>query len=168
MYVMRWSNESTWGVSFKPINGDLVHVPKGQVLWVDESTPNLLGIVVEGKIIFSDERPINVTTNFITINKGTFVAGTLQKPYQNLLRFRLTGWIRNPMQPIFGTKVIGCEACKFSMHAKGLANFRWTTLNQTINPGNQVVKLDVTVPDTYANSVNGAKLIVTSTGLDHK
>lgn len=49
-----------------------------------------------------------MTTNFITINKGTFIAGTASKPYENILIFKLTGWIRNPMQPIFGTKVIGC------------------------------------------------------------
>lgn len=46
MYVMRWSDQKTWGMSFKPENGDLVHIPKGQTLWVDQSTPNLIGIVV--------------------------------------------------------------------------------------------------------------------------
>lgn len=69
-YVMRWSDERTWGMSFKPADGDLVYVPKGQVLWVDQSTPKLIGIVVEGKIIFSDEGPMTITTDFITINKG--------------------------------------------------------------------------------------------------
>lgn len=112
-------------MSFKPADGDLVYVPKGQVLWVDQSTPKLIGIVVEGKIIFSDEGPMTITTDFITINKGQFIAGTPDKPYENLLKFRLTGWERTPRQPIFGTKVIGCEACKLSMHGKGLANFRW-------------------------------------------
>lgn len=57
-------------MSFKPNDGDLVYVPKGQVLWVDQSSPKLLGIVVEGKIIFSDEVPITITTDFITINRG--------------------------------------------------------------------------------------------------
>lgn len=44
-----WSDERTWGMSFKPADGDLVYVPKGQVLWVDQSTPKLIGIVVEGR-----------------------------------------------------------------------------------------------------------------------
>ena len=57
-------------MSFKPNDGDLVYVPKGQVLWVDQSSPKLLGIVGEGKIIFSDEVPITITTDFITINRG--------------------------------------------------------------------------------------------------
>ena len=26
-YVMRWSDEDTWGVDFQPQDGDLVHVP---------------------------------------------------------------------------------------------------------------------------------------------
>lgn len=69
-YVLRWSDEKTWGMSFKPIDGDLIHVPKGQVLWVDESTPKLLGIVVEGKIVFSDEFPMTITTDFIIVKGG--------------------------------------------------------------------------------------------------
>lgn len=57
-------------MSFKPEDGDLVYVPRGQTLYVDQSTPKLIGIVVEGKIVFSDEVDMNITTDFILINKG--------------------------------------------------------------------------------------------------
>lgn len=78
---MRWSDERTWGMSFKPEDGDLVQVPKGQVLYVDESTPKLIGIVVEGKIVFADETDINVTTDFILVKGGEFIVGQEERPY---------------------------------------------------------------------------------------
>ena len=38
------------------VEGDLVYVPQGMTLFVDQSTPQLEGIVVEnGKLIFADE-----------------------------------------------------------------------------------------------------------------
>ena len=54
-----------------PEEGDLVAVPKGMSLYVDESTPQLEGIVVEeGKLIFADEADMEIHAGIITINKG--------------------------------------------------------------------------------------------------
>ena len=76
-YVMRWSDSRTWGVDIPPIDGDLVYIPKGLSLLVDQSTPVLLAIVVEGgNLIFSDEKDMVVQAGFITMNGGTFIAGT--------------------------------------------------------------------------------------------
>ena len=76
-YIMRWSDSRTWGVDIPPIDGDLVFIPKGMSLLVDQSTPVLLAIVVEGgNLIFSDEKDMVVQAGFITMNGGTFIAGT--------------------------------------------------------------------------------------------
>lgn len=40
-YVMRWSDIRTWGTDMPPIDGDLVFVPAGMNLLVDQSTPQL-------------------------------------------------------------------------------------------------------------------------------
>lgn len=54
-YVLKWSNPTTWGVDTPPIDRDLVYVPEGTTLLVDQDTPVLEAIVVEGgRIIFSD------------------------------------------------------------------------------------------------------------------
>ena len=90
-YVMRWSDPTTWGVDSLPNDGDLVHVPKGKVLYVDQSTPDLIGIVVEGMIVFTDEKDMTVRTGFIMINDGKFWAGDKKKPYQHKLTFEMTG-----------------------------------------------------------------------------
>ena len=69
---MRWSDKRTWGTDVPPIDGDLVVVPQGMALYVDQSTPILEGILVEGgKLIFADEQnSIEVHTGFITLNGG--------------------------------------------------------------------------------------------------
>lgn len=52
---MRWSDIRTWGTDLIPVEGDLVYVPPGMTLFVDQSMPRLDGIVVEGgKLIFAD------------------------------------------------------------------------------------------------------------------
>ena len=59
----------TWGVDLPPIDNDLVVVPKGTTLLVDQDTPKLEGIVVDGgTIVFSDDVDITVQTGFITLN----------------------------------------------------------------------------------------------------
>ena len=72
MYVMRWSDKRTWGTDMPPVEGDLVVVPVGMTLYVDQSTPLLEGIVVDGgKLVFADEgQDIVVRTGFITLNGG--------------------------------------------------------------------------------------------------
>jgi hypothetical protein len=45
-YVMRWSDIRTWGTDLPPIDDDIVFVPIGMNLLVDQSTPKLKSIVV--------------------------------------------------------------------------------------------------------------------------
>ena len=134
-YIMRWSDGRTWGVDIPPIDGDLVFIPKGMSLLVDQSTPILLGIIVEGgNLIFSDEKDMVVQAGFITMNGGTFIAGTQAKPYTNKLTFIMHGNYYGKQQPMFGNKGIGCLNCKFYMYGAPRTP-TWTTLSATINPG---------------------------------
>jgi len=77
LYVLRWSDSRTWGVDMPPINDDLVYIPTGLALLVDQDTPILQAIVGEGgTLVFSDEKDMVVQAGFITMNGGSFIAGT--------------------------------------------------------------------------------------------
>jgi hypothetical protein len=53
-YVSYWSDETTWGGEFQPVEGDMVYVPAGLHLLVDvDSTPVLSAVLVEGSLIFA-------------------------------------------------------------------------------------------------------------------
>ena len=40
-YVLRWSDIRTWGTDMPPIDGDLVYVPPGMNLLIDQTTPRV-------------------------------------------------------------------------------------------------------------------------------
>jgi hypothetical protein len=140
-YVLRWSDSRTWGVDQPPIDGDLISVPKGMTLLVDQDTPVMRGIAVDhGIIIFSDEKDITVNTGFITLNGGKFIAGTEQSPYLHNLNFILHGDYYDTQQPMFGNKGIGCMECSLSMHGKPRTP-TWTTIASPIAPGDTTLTL---------------------------
>jgi hypothetical protein len=107
--VLKWSDPRTWGVDLPPIDGDLVSVPAGMTLLVDQDTPNLRGIAAtNATIIFSDELDLTINTGFITVVGGRFIAGTEQSPHQRKLNFILHGDYYDKQLPMFGNKGIGC------------------------------------------------------------
>lgn len=136
---MRWSDIRTWGTDMPPIDGDLVYVPRGMNLLVDQSTPILEGILVEnGTITFADESDMTVQAGFITIVGGQFLAGTENSPYQHQLIFIMHGNYYGAQAPMFGNKGIGCMECRFSMHGQ-VRSVTWTSLETTAASGTNTI-----------------------------
>lgn len=136
---MRWSDIRTWGTDMPPIDGDLVYVPRGMNLLVDQSTPILEGILVEnGTITFADESDMTVQAGFITIVGGQFLAGTENSPYQHQLTFIMHGNYYGAQAPMFGNKGIGCMECRFSMHGQ-VRSVTWTSLETTAASGTNTI-----------------------------
>lgn len=99
-YVLKWSSAATWGVDTPPVDNDLVYVPKGMTLYVDEDTPILEGIAVEGgRLVFSDEKDLKVQAGHITMNGGHFIAGTADHPHTHNLEFVLYGGYYGKQMP---------------------------------------------------------------------
>lgn len=160
-YAFRWSDPATWGGDIPPIDGDTVYVPAGMVLLVDQSTPNLQTIIVEGSIIFADEGEMVIETGSIIVNFGVFRAGTEKVPYQNKLTFLLHGSFYDKQLPGFGNKAIGCHCCKFDMY--GTPRLKtWSELTATANVGDT----SITISDTVDWAV-GEVIVIASTSTDH-
>lgn len=82
-YCSAWSQDSTWGSLFPPVDGESVAVPKGLCLLVDiDKSPKLNLVVVDGgSLIFpSDDANPNhhreFDATYIMINNGTMEVGT--------------------------------------------------------------------------------------------
>ena len=145
LYVLRWSKAATWGVDIPPVDNDLIYVPKGTTLLVDQDTPVLEGISVEGgTIVFDDTMDLTVKTGFIIMNGGTFIAGTEQHPHTHKLTLILYGDYYGKQLPMFGNKGIGCLNCKFSMYGQPRTP-TWTTLASTVNPGDNQLTVSQSV-----------------------
>jgi hypothetical protein len=66
----RWSDVKTWGNDPIPTAGDFVFVPKGQTLLVDQSSPKLKAVIVEGVLIFEDTKDLTFDSEYIFIRGG--------------------------------------------------------------------------------------------------
>ena len=82
-YCSAWSQESTWGSLFPPVDGESVAVPKGLCLLVDiDKSPKLNLVVVDGgSLIFpsDDANPDHhreFDATYIMVNNGTLEIGT--------------------------------------------------------------------------------------------
>ena len=126
-----------------------------------DSTPILETVLVEGKIVFSDEKDMTIDAKYFIIIGGEFEAGTEEAPYQHNLLITLHGDLDDKQLPIFGNKVLGCQNCIFNLHGKP-RDFTWTQIESTISPGDTSF--------TVINTVDwqsGEKIAIASTGFDH-
>jgi hypothetical protein len=162
LYVLKWSNPTTWGTDIPPVDNDLVYVPLGTTLLVDQNTPVLEGIAVQGgTLVFSDDLDLTVQVGFITMNGGRFIAGTEQHPHTHRLNFTLHGDYYGKQQPMFGNKGIGCLNCRFSLYGQPPSH-TWTSLAATLNPGDTTLTLSLPVDWKV-----GDQIVVASTSFDH-
>jgi hypothetical protein len=102
-----------------------------------------------------------ISTGFITLTGGSFIAGTESNPYQHQLTFVMYGNYYSPQQPLFGAKGIGCLECFISMYGKP-RQYTWTVLSVTANIGDT----NITVKDNVDWNV-GEQIVIASTDFDH-
>lgn len=160
-YAFRYSDPNTWSGDFPPIEGDAVYVPKGMVLMVDQSTPRLKTIIVEGALAFSDENDVTVQAEYIIVNEGSFEVGTEEFPYQHVANISLFGGYYSRQLPIYGNKVLGCHNCRFDIH--GRPQVSWTELRDPVAVGSTALKLSEPVDWAI-----GQEIVIAPTDYDFK
>ena len=161
-YCSAWSQESTWGYLFLPVDGESVSIPKGLCLLVDiDTSPILKLVLVEGTIIFPPDADPNhhrtFDARYIMVQNGTMIVGTEDHPYTSKLTITMYGEKYDPAMPIYGKKSIGVRYGTLDMH--GVTKKSWTDLESTISPGESSLTL-VEVVDWEEGDV----IMVTSTG----
>ena len=163
VYVLKWSDDATWGTDVPPVKGDLVAVPKGMALLIDQNIPNALeGIAVEnGTLIVADDQALEIHTGFITLVGGRFIAGTEARPHQNNLKFVMYGGYYGRQQPTFGNKGIGCLDCNFSMYGKPRPQ-TWTRLAAPATAGNNWIEVE-----DASDWAAGEEIVIASTSFNH-
>lgn len=64
-YVNMWSDDTTWGGEFPPVEGESIYIPKGLNLFVDvKNSPRMNAILVEGELIFAPETDPTIVKTF--------------------------------------------------------------------------------------------------------
>lgn len=62
-----WSSPYTWGGESPPREGDFIVVPKGQTLLIDQDTPILKMLLINGGTVIFDEKDLHLQTENILI-----------------------------------------------------------------------------------------------------
>ncbi len=80
--ALRWSDPATWESfgSHKPQVGENVTIPAGQTVLLDESTPDLAALNIDGELILAEAQTLELQADYIMLH-GTLRAGSAQNPY---------------------------------------------------------------------------------------
>ena len=121
-YIDKWSALTSWKNQEQPVDGDAVWVPDGQVILLDEPTPNLAFLLVEGSLILDRTKDLSIDANFIFILGGYFEVGTEDEPFEKNAVITIHGDRYASIElPFIGTKFIGVseKGLPFRRFSKG-------------------------------------------------
>src|SRR6185369_14105727 len=85
----RWSDPATWPGGQVPRAGDQVTIESGKDVVLDVSPPPLGGVHIEGKLSFSDNADLELSTEWIMVH-GELEIGTEARPHTRKATLTLT------------------------------------------------------------------------------
>ncbi|XP_071828580.1 fibrocystin-L-like isoform X3 [Apostichopus japonicus] len=161
-YIDVWSSIYTWGGQDPPVAGDLVVIPAGNTILLDQSTPVLKVLLLQGGHMIFDETDLELHAEYIIITDGgSLTVGTEDEPFQHEATIMMHGHVRTQELPIFGAKVLAVRNGTLDLHGKPVA-VTWTHLAETINPGDTEMTLKQPVDWKV-----GDQIVIAATGHRH-
>lgn len=144
-YVNLWSDQTTWGGEFAPVDGEMVYLPAGLNLLVDvDKSPLLRAVLVEGQLIFAPDADPNherfFDAYYIFIRNGSMEVGTEKYPYTSKITFTMHGNVSDPYLPLYGNKVIGVRHGVLDMHGVD-RNPGWSVLEKSALKGSSSITM---------------------------
>ena len=133
-YGERWSEYSTWGDEVPPREGETVHIPAGMNLILDQATPLLQAILIEGSLIVEDIPGITIDAYYIFVYGGSLTIGTEDEPFLNDLTITMHGDRNSPSLPSYGNKFIAVRNGVLDIHGKPRTP-SWSILDSTALAG---------------------------------
>ncbi|KAL1767893.1 fibrocystin-L isoform X2 [Sigmodon hispidus] len=162
LYVDVWSANSSWGGNPPPEEGSLAVITKGQIILLDQSTPILKMLLIQGGTLIFDEADIELQAENILITEGGVLQiGTEASPFQHQAIITLHGHLRSPELPVYGAKTLAVREGTLDLHGLPIPVV-WTRLAHTANAGEWTLIVQEAV--TWKA---GASIVIASTGHRH-
>ena len=178
LFIDRWSALTTWRDQEPPAKGDVVWVPDGQVVLLDQDTPVLTFLLVEGDLYFDRTKDINLDSYYILVYGGYFEVGTAEEPFEKQAVITLHGDRYTTIEiPHIGAKVLAAmdKGTTHSTHTSGAhipagnkghieihgqKRLRtWTKINQTAYAGDSWL-----ITSEPVDFKDGEEVVLTSRG----
>jgi hypothetical protein len=135
-----WSDPATWPGNKVPAAGDTVEIPSGKQVVLDVTPPVLAGLTINGKLRFSDEADLELSTEWIMLH-GELEIGTEAKPYSHKATITLTDNVKDEQLMGMGDRGIMLSGGTLNLH--GNRSNSWTKLAATAEAGaNSIEVLD--------------------------
>ncbi|XP_073925166.1 fibrocystin-L isoform X4 [Castor canadensis] len=162
LYVDVWSSTVSWGGESPPEEGSLAVITKGQTILLDQSTPILKMLLIQGGTLIFDEADIELQAENILITDGGILQiGTEASPFQHKAVITLHGHLRSPELPIYGAKTLAVRQGTLDLHGLPVPVV-WTRLAQTAKAGDRTLIVQEAV--TWKE---GDNIVIASTGHRH-
>ncbi|XP_041625547.1 fibrocystin-L isoform X2 [Vulpes lagopus] len=162
LYVDAWSSNFSWGGKSPPEEGSLVVITKGQTVLLDQNTPILKMLLIQGGTLIFDEADIELQAENILITDGGILQiGTEASPFQHRAVITLHGHLRSPELPVYGAKTLAVREGILDLHGLPVSVI-WTHLAHTAKAGERTLILQEAV--TWKP---GDKIVIASTGHRH-
>jgi cell migration-inducing and hyaluronan-binding protein len=135
----RWSDPASWPNRKVPVAGDRVTIGRDREVVLDVSPPALGGLSIDGKLSFSDNADLELTTEWIMLH-GELAIGTEASPYTRNATITLTNNVK-------GEDVMGGMGDRGIMLSGGTLNLHgdrkntWTKLASTAKAGSTSIQV---------------------------
>uniref|UniRef100_A0A8C5QTU9 Fibrocystin-L n=1 Tax=Leptobrachium leishanense TaxID=445787 RepID=A0A8C5QTU9_9ANUR len=158
-YIDVWSSKYTWGGESPPDEGFLAVITQGQTILLDQSTPVLKMLLIQGGALVFDDADIELQSeNILITDGGVLQIGTEAAPFQHKAIITLHGHLRSTELPLYGAKTLAVREGTLDLHGLPVP-ITWTHLGQTAEAVTSTITLKQSV--TWKA---GDEIVIASTG----
>src|SRR3954464_12910802 len=135
----KWSNHDTWPNRKVPIAGDKVTIGRDKDVILDVSPPALGGLSIDGKLSFSNNADLELTTEWIMLH-GELAIGSEASPHTRNATITLTNTVKNEdVMAGMGDRGIMISGGTLNLH--GDRTNTWSKLSNTAKAGSTSIEV---------------------------
>ncbi len=134
----RWSDPASWPNKKVPAAGEKVEIASGRNVILDVSPPALGGVTINGKLSFSNNADIELTTEWVMVH-GELQIGTEAAPHTRKATITLANNVKDEEMMGMGDRGIMISGGTLNLH--GDRKNTWTKLSSTANAGSTSISV---------------------------
>ena len=134
-----WSDPASWPNNKVPVAGDKVTIGRDRNVILDVSPPALAGLSIDGKLSFSNDADLELTTEWIMLH-GELAIGSEGSPHTRNATITLTNKVPNEdVMAGMGDRGIMISGGTLNLH--GNRTNTWTKLASTAKAGSTSIEV---------------------------
>jgi cell migration-inducing and hyaluronan-binding protein len=137
--TVRWSDPAAWPEGKVPGEGAAVTIARDKHVVLDVDAPALRSLTIDGKLSFSNDRDIELETEWIYVRGGELHIGSPDRPHTRLATITLTDTVPGEDINTMGDRGIMLMGGTLSLH--GDREHTWTKLARTAEAGSTRIEV---------------------------